>query len=82
MVQESQTNLTVDNIGLENLSEEQQHTVRSMLERYSPMWKGQLGEVTRAQHRIDLAPGARPVYSQPHRAGPSPGRSFRRTSMR
>eukprot|EP00171_Calliarthron_tuberculosum_P021901 IDg21901t1 len=62
--------LTVDQIDLSCLSEDQRREVRRMLERFSDMWQGHLGEVTATQHRIDLLPGARPQYSQPYRAGP------------
>jgi hypothetical protein len=40
-----------------------------MLEPHQSMWDGHLGEITATQHRIDLIPGAKPVHSQPYRAG-------------
>lgn len=70
VVSESQSSLTMEKIKLDKLPEAKRHLVRTMLEKYSSMWKVQFGEVKRAQNRIDLAPGARPVYSQPYRTGP------------
>jgi hypothetical protein len=34
------------------------------------MWDGPLGRVNATTHLIDLVPGAKPVHSQPYRAGP------------
>lgn len=67
---EAPPRLTVDDLDLKMLSDEQQRQVRNMLQPFSGMWQGQLGEVTATEHRIDLAPGARPQFSQPYRAGP------------
>lgn len=66
---DSEESLTIGNISLENLAEEQQRTARSMLLKNKPMWQGQLGEVNKAKHRIYLTPCSRPVYLQPYRAG-------------
>lgn len=52
------------------LTKEQQDQVREMLRPFSPMWQGQLGAVSAAEHRIDLVPGTRPQFAQPYRAGP------------
>eukprot|EP00171_Calliarthron_tuberculosum_P022762 IDg22762t1 len=60
----------VEDIRLENLSEDQQAKVRKSLGKYSHMWQGQLGEVNSAKHRIDLTINSQPVFSQPYRAGP------------
>lgn len=35
------------------------------------MWSGTLGTIKATQHRIDLTPGANPVYQPPYRAGPA-----------
>ena len=42
-----------------------------LLEPYTAMWDGRLGKVVITQHRIDLVPGARPVFQPPRRAGPA-----------
>lgn len=34
------------------------------------MWDGRLGTVSASKHRIDLVPGAKPVFQPPYRAGP------------
>lgn len=66
----SESAITVDDISLPHLDDEQQGKVREMLEPFAPMWQGQLGKVTVTEHRIDLLPGTRPHRSQPYRAGP------------
>ena len=49
-------------------------TVRSenmdMLSRFRDMWSGRLGKIDATKHRIELKPGARPMYQVPYRAGP------------
>jgi hypothetical protein len=44
-------------------------TVTDTLEPRNAMWDGHLVELTATKYRIDLIPGARPVHSQPYRAG-------------
>lgn len=63
------TPFTVDDIDLSELTPIRQNTVRKMLKPFTSMWHGKLGEVKITEHRIDLVPGARPVFSQPYRAG-------------
>jgi hypothetical protein len=58
-----------DQLDLGYLEPAERKTVTDMLEPHKAMWDGHLGEVTATQHRIDLMPGARPVHSQPYRAG-------------
>ena len=41
-----------------------------MLEDYTHMWDGRLGNVEAAKHRINFVPGAKPVCQAPYRAGP------------
>ena len=43
----------------------------SMLEKHSAMWDGHLGHIHATKHRIELTPGAKPVYQQPYRASPT-----------
>ena len=49
-------------------------TVRSeimdMLSEFKDMWSGRLGKIGATKHRIELKPGARPIYQAPYRAGP------------
>ncbi len=33
------------------------------------MWDGTLGTIKETTHRIEIKPGSKPVYTQPHRAG-------------
>ncbi len=40
------------------------------LTEFASMWQERLEEVRITKHRIDLLPGARPVFSQPYRTGP------------
>lgn len=54
---------------LSELSPARRTIVRAMLKPFSSMWDGKLGEVKVTEHRIELLPGARPVFSQPYRAG-------------
>jgi hypothetical protein len=56
-------------VDLSHLDSTERKAVTNMLEPHQAMWDGHLGEVTATQHRIDLIPGARPVHSQPYRAG-------------
>eukprot|EP00171_Calliarthron_tuberculosum_P003874 IDg3874t1 len=60
---------SVDDIDLSELTLAHQKSVREMLRPFSSMWNGQLGEVKVTEHRIELLPGARSVFSQPYRAG-------------
>ena len=49
-------------------------TVRSeimdMLSEFKDMWSGCLSKIDATKHRIELKPGATPIYQAPHRAGP------------
>ena len=49
-------------------------TVRSeimdMLSEFKDIWSGRLGKIGATNHRIELKPGARPIYQAPYRAGP------------
>ena len=40
------------------------------LEPFKDMWDGTLAKVNVGKHRIELKPGAKPVYQAPRRAGP------------
>jgi hypothetical protein len=56
---------------LAHLLPQQRETVLQLLAKHRKMWDGRLGRVDATTHRIDLVPGAKPVHSQPYRAGPS-----------
>ena len=49
-------------------------TVRSeimdMLSEFKDMWSCRLGKIGATKHRIELKPGARPIYQAPYQAGP------------
>jgi hypothetical protein len=40
-----------------------------MLELHYLMWDGHLGTVKATSHRIEILSGAKPIHSQPYRAG-------------
>ena len=41
-----------------------------MLTKHEDMWRpGQLGEITATEHRIELAPGTKPIRQAPYRQG-------------
>ena len=61
---------SVDNVDLSNLDRKYHASVRAILEEYSSMWDGKLGEIKLTEHRIDLVPDARPFAQPPYRAGP------------
>ena len=42
----------------------------AILENYTHMWDGRFGNVKAAKHRINLVPGAKPVFQPHNRAGP------------
>jgi hypothetical protein len=58
-----------DQVALSHLDSIERKAVTNMLEPHQAMWDGHLGEVTATKHQIDLIPGAKPVHSQPYRAG-------------
>jgi RNase H-like domain found in reverse transcriptase/Reverse transcriptase (RNA-dependent DNA polymerase) len=55
---------------LAHLLPQQRETVFHLLAKHRKMWDGRLDRVNATTHRIDLVPGAKPVHSQPYRAGP------------
>lgn len=54
---------------LRQLSEEELAPVGHILGELSPVWQGQMGEVNTTQHRIEIAPDSRPVFSRPYPEG-------------
>ena len=44
--------------------------IMDMLSEFKDMWSGRLGRIDATKHRINLKPGARPIYQAPYRAGP------------
>jgi len=44
--------------------------VHGLLDQFKGMWSGRLGELKATTHHIQLKPDAKPVYSDPYRAGP------------
>jgi len=59
----------IEDLKLEDLKQELRPSIIEMLRKHSVMWSGQLGELSVTTHRIDLQPGAKPVYQAPYRAG-------------
>ncbi len=60
--------VTVDDVQLGHLSDNEQRKVRDMLPEFEDMWQGQLGTLKVTEHRIKLEPGSLPVRLPPHRA--------------
>jgi hypothetical protein len=52
-----------------HLSEETRAQVIETLTPFARMWDGNLGEINTTPHRIELTPGAKPVFQPPYRAG-------------
>lgn len=65
---------TMDDLDLRHLGPKEQRRVRQALRPFSSMWGGKLGTVRVTEHRIELKPGAKPVFAQPYRAGPKAGK--------
>ena len=51
--------------------ENRREAIVKLLEEFSEMWSGRLGELKNVEHAIDIEEGSRPVHSQPYRAGPT-----------
>lgn len=68
------TGLTIEDVNLSQLTKERRKIVLEMLEPFSSLWQGQLGDAKATEHRIELLPGARPSFAQPYRAGPDSGK--------
>jgi hypothetical protein len=59
-----------EEVNLTHLTPQQRESVYQMLGKHRQIWDGHLGRVAATEHRIYLIPGAKPVHSQPYRAGP------------
>ena len=59
---------SVDDVYLSHLDSRYHARVRALLEKYSSLWDGKLGEIKLTEHRIDLVPDARPFAQPPYRA--------------
>ena len=55
---------SVDDVDLSNLDVKYSARARALLNKYSSMWDGSLGEMNITKHAIELAPGSRP-FAQP-----------------
>ena len=44
--------------------------VMALLEKYSTVFEGKLGQISATEHHINLKPGTIPILQQPYRAGP------------
>ena len=60
----------VEDIELNHVPAKMRRRIRKMLKPFSSMWKGGLGTVKVTKHRIPTVEDAKPVFSQPYRAGP------------
>lgn len=56
-------------VAYELIPPELHEAVRDLVGRYQGLWDGTLGRMDITPHRITLAPGSRPVRSQPYRTG-------------
>lgn len=59
----------IPRVAYELIPPELHGAVRDLMARYAGLWDGQLGRLDITPHRITLTPGARPIRSQPYRAG-------------
>ena len=67
----------IKDLNLEHVELRYQKRILDMLRKYAHMWDVSLGEISTTEHRIDLAPEAKPVRSAPYRAGPKARRAER-----
>ena len=56
-------------VNLDHLDHDLRVRVLTLLRKYSAVCDGRLGTIKGVTHRIELVPGARPVYQQPYRCG-------------
>ena len=56
-------------VSLEHLDEKLRRKVVTLLRKYADVCDGRLGTIKGAPHRIDIIPGAKPVFQQPYRCG-------------
>jgi hypothetical protein len=56
-------------VDLAHLTPMEREKVFGLLGKHRKMWDGRLGHAHATTHRIQLTPGAKPVHSQPYRAG-------------
>lgn len=60
---------SVEHIDLSELTPALCTVVHSMLKLFASIWEGKQGECKVTEHRIEILPGASPVFSQPYRPG-------------
>ena len=60
-----------DSVDLSHIDDESLRAkILSMLSKHQDMWRpGHLGEITATEHRIELAPGTKPIRQAPYRQG-------------
>ena len=61
---------SLDDVDLSHLDTQVRTKIRTMLKKFESLWNGKLGVIRRAQHRISLLDGSKPVAMAPRRAGP------------
>ena len=61
---------SLDELDLGHVPPTHREKLRSLLQEFSTMWDGSLGEVNTTEHHIDLVKRARPIASHPYRVGP------------
>ena len=54
---------------LDHLEEKLKKRVITLLRKYATVCDGRLGTIKGVHHRIDIIPGAKPIYQQPYRCG-------------
>jgi len=62
--------VTDPEVNWERVPKRSRGRVRALLADFRSLWTGQLGELKATTHRIQLKPGAKPVFSASYRAGP------------
>jgi hypothetical protein len=56
-------------LDLSHLDKSTQDKVRTVINRHASMWRGYLGQLSVAKHRIYLKEDAKPMYQAPYHAG-------------
>ena len=60
---------SIEDIDLSHVDEPYRTRLCELLSKYPSMWSSATGEITLAEHRIDLKKGSMPITQQPYRAG-------------
>ena len=59
----------ISEVNLDHLEERLRKKVLTLLRNYASVCDGSLGTIKGTSHRIEIVPGAKPIYQQPYRCG-------------